>query len=187
MILLGSIFSLSFSARQNSIKNASLPITANTALLLENKKENLGLPVHIKIPSLKIDAPFEYVGLTSDGAMDVPKGPANVAWFDLGPLPGEIGSAVIAGHSGYKDNRPAVFDSLYKLKKGDKIYVEDAKGMMITFVVRESRKYNPKSNPPEVFNSNDGQSHLNLVTCIGDWDEINKTHSNRLVVFTDRE
>ena len=46
----------------------------------------------------------EDVGLTPGGAMDVPKGPSDVAWFDLGPRPGEVGSAVIAGHEGWKDN-----------------------------------------------------------------------------------
>ena len=57
--------------------------------------------------------------------MDVPKQPDDVAWFDLGFRPGQKGSAVIDGHSGWKDNRPAVFDNLSKLKNGDKIYVED--------------------------------------------------------------
>jgi hypothetical protein len=57
-----------------------------------------GLPVRLKIPSIGVDARIKPVGLTADGAMDVPAGPADVAWFDLGPRPGEIGSAVVAGH-----------------------------------------------------------------------------------------
>jgi len=32
--------------------------------------------------------------------MDLPKERANVAWFNLGPRPGENDSAVIAGHYG---------------------------------------------------------------------------------------
>jgi len=67
------------------------------------------------IPSINIDAAIEYVGLTSNGAMAVPKGPNDVGWFELGPRPGDIGSAVIAGHDGWKDGIPAVFDNLSKL------------------------------------------------------------------------
>jgi LPXTG-site transpeptidase (sortase) family protein len=119
--------------------------------------------------------------------MDVPKGPDDAAWFNLGPRPGEIGSSVIDGHSGYKNNRPAVFDKLYKLKKGDKIYVEDDKGNITTFVVREFKTYNPKADAKMVFSSNDGGSHLNLITCSGSWNKVERTHSDRLVVFADKE
>lgn len=146
-----------------------------------------GIPVRIKIPKIKVDAAVEYVGLTESGAMDVPKGPSNAAWFDLGTRPGEVGSAVIDGHSGYKDNKPAVFDNLYKLKKGDKISVLDEKGMTVNFVVREIRKYNPNADAADVFSSNDTKAHLNLITCTGFWNKIWKSHSERLVVFTDKE
>lgn len=148
---------------------------------------SLGLPMRLKIPRINIDATVEYVGLTSDGAMDVPKGPAEVAWYKLGPRPEEIGSAVIAGHSGWKNNKKAVFDNLNKLKKGDKIYVEGEKGVIITFVVREKRLYDPNADATDVFSSSDGKIHLNLVTCEGVWDEVTKSRSKRLVIFTDKE
>ena len=108
-------------------------------------------------------------------------------FYNLGPRPGEIGSSVIAGHSGYKDNKPAVFDNLNKMQKGDTIYVEDELGTTVTFVVRESRTYDPKADASSVFGSDDGASHLNFVTCTGAWNETERTHSDRLVVFADRE
>jgi len=119
--------------------------------------------------------------------MDVPKEQANVAWFELGPRPGDEGSAVIAGHYGSQSRRESVFDNLHKLHKGDKIYIEDDKGNIISFVVRESRRYNPGADASEVFNLNDGKSYLNLVTCEGVWDEVSQTYSKRLVVFTEKE
>ena len=134
---------------------------------------DLGFPIRLKIPKIKADAIVEYVGLTPEGRMDVPKG--------------EIGSAVIAGHSGWKNNKPAVFDNLNKLKKGDKIYIEDEKGTIIIFVVREKRLYDPNADATEVFSSSDEKAHLNLVTCEGVWDEVTKSRSKRLVVFTDKE
>src|SRR5690348_15382799 len=42
-----------------------------------------GLPVRIKIPAIGVDAAIEYVGLTPDGLMDVPKKWENTAWYQL--------------------------------------------------------------------------------------------------------
>jgi LPXTG-site transpeptidase (sortase) family protein len=163
------------------------PIKNNLALSIENNIVVSNRPVRIKIPSINVDAPIESVGLTMDGAVDVPKGPTNAAWFDEWPRPGEIGNAVIVGHSGWKNGVSAVFDNLYKLQKGDKIYVENDTGVITTFIVREIQKYNPNADASDVFISNDGKSHLNLITCTGFWNKIWKSHSERLVVFTDKE
>ena len=184
VFFLGFIFHFNL---KNSIESGSVPLTANAMILLEDGKVNFPLPVRLRILKINVDATVEYVGLTSDGAMDVPKGPTPVAWYMLGPKPGEIGSAVMAGHSGWRNNIPAVFDDLYKLEKGDKIYVEDDKGVTTTFIVREIRKYDPKADATDVFISNDGKAHLNLITCTGIWNKINKSRSERLVVFTDKE
>jgi LPXTG-site transpeptidase (sortase) family protein len=145
------------------------------------------LPTRLKIPVININAGIEYVGLTSDGAMDVPKNPNNVAWYSPGSHPGENGSAVIAGHLDDKNGKPAVFYYLNKLKVGDKIYVQDDKDTTIIFVVRESRSYDPKADATDVFTSNDGKSHLNLITCEGSWNHSANSYSKRLVVFTDGE
>ncbi|MFA6393061.1 MAG: class F sortase [Candidatus Paceibacterota bacterium] len=159
---------------------------SKVALASQGKANSL-LPVRLKIPVIKVDVAVEYVGLTLDGVMDAPKGPAEVAWYKLGTRPGEIGSAVIAGHSGWKNNKRAVFDNLNKLQKGDKIYTEDERGGVITFVVREKRLYNPNADATDVFSSTDGKIHLNLITCEGIWDEVTKSHPSRIVVFTDKE
>ena len=144
------------------------------------------LPIRLIIPSINVNAAIESVGLTPAGAMNAPKGPADAAWFDLGPRPGDIGNAVIDGHFGWKDNIPAVFDNLAKLQIGDKIYVETAKGTTIVFVVREVLTYDQNADARSVFNSNDGKAHLNLITCEGVWNAASKSYSNRLVVFADK-
>ncbi len=151
------------------------------------KQASPRLPVRLKIPEINIDSAIEYVGLTPQGAVGVPKDSANVAWLELGPRPGEAGDAVITGHYGWKNGKPSVFDNLYKLRKGDKVYIEDDKGVMISFVVRENQWYDPKADAPDVFGSNDGKPHLNLITCEGVWNEVSRTYSQRLVVFTDKE
>lgn len=149
---------------------------------------SLGLPIRLKIPKINVNAAVEYVGLTPNGAMDVPKITGEVAWFDLGSRPGENGSAVIAGHYGrLKNGTGSVFDNLSKLHKGDKLYIQDDRGVTTAFVVVDSRNYDPNADASSVFGSNDGKAHLNLITCEGVWNKTQKSYSKRLVVFTDKE
>ena len=91
------------------------------------------------------------------------------------------------GHSGWENKTPAVFDTLYKLQKGDSISVIDVRGATTTFVVREIKTYNPEANTSSVFVSTDGKIHLNLITCEGAWNPITKSYSRRLVVFADKQ
>jgi len=141
------------------------------------------LPVRLKIPKINVDASIEYVGVTSKGAMEVPDNAVSVGWFKLGPRPGEKGSAVIAGHFDGKNGEAGVFIDLYKLNKGDKLYIEDDKGASITFVVRESRIYDP-GYADDVFSASES-ARLNLITCDGVWNGVKKSYSKRLVIFTD--
>lgn len=168
-------------------KNNLTVFAAKNPVLTIKKDENLNLPVRIKIPKMEVDTLIESVGLTKDGAMDVPLGPINTAWFNLGTIPGELGSSVIDGHAGWKNGVKAVFDDLNKLKKGDLIYVENGNGDITTFVVREIKVYDPKSDATNIFFSNDKKSHLNLIACTGIWDKKLKSHSKRLVVFADKK
>jgi LPXTG-site transpeptidase (sortase) family protein len=150
-------------------------------------KANLKLPTRLEIPKINVDAAIEDVGLTPQGTMAVPEGPLDVAWFDLGPHPGERGSAVIAGHEGWKNGIKAVFDDLSQLHIGDKVYIGDRGGATTTFVVRGIQIYDQNGDTSNIFDSNDEGVHLNLITCEGTWNAAQKSYSNRLVVFTDEE
>ncbi|MDP1624835.1 MAG: class F sortase [bacterium] len=144
-----------------------------------------GIPVHLSIPKIGVDTKIEQVGITPQGALDAPYGPRTAGWFYLGPRPGEIGSAVIDGHAGFKGGIPAIFDDLDKLVPGDMIYVEDEDGNVIPFIVRTSTMYGEHDPTAEVFNSTDGKAHLNLITCEGIWNKETKSYSHRLVVMAD--
>lgn len=175
-----------FIPKSSTQSSSAIPVE-NVAAIPNPEQTGSGLPVRLKIPNINVDAHVEYVGLAPDGAMDVPKEHTDAAWFKLGSRPGENGSAVIAGHNGWKNGKASIFDNLYKLQKGDKLYIEDEKGVIISFVVRESRQYDQEDDASDVFGSPDGKPHLNLITCEGVWDKVSETYSKRLVVFTDRE
>jgi LPXTG-site transpeptidase (sortase) family protein len=118
--------------------------------------------------------------------MDSPKDIKNTAWFNVGVRPGEIGSAVIGGHYGWKNEKKSAFDNLHVMKPGDVVYVKEDNGNILTFVVQKIVIYPWKASSQDVFNSYDGKSHLNLITCHGVWDKSKKSYSSRLVVFTDK-
>jgi LPXTG-site transpeptidase (sortase) family protein len=143
------------------------------------------IPVRLVIKSINIDTTIYEAGLSSSGDMDISENPDEVAWYKLGPKPGEIGSAVIAGHYGWKDGHGSVFNNIHLLIKGDEVSVYDAEGTETTFVVRETRIYNPEADATKVFTSTDKKAHLNLITCGGIWVNNKDSYSDRLVVFTD--
>jgi len=153
----------------------------DTAMITPQKS---WLPVRFSIPSLHINTSIESVGLTWDGAMQTPSGPDTVGWFALGSLPGEVGSAVIAGHYDFIGRKEAVFHKLDKLRPGDLILVENEKGGTLTFVVRKTQAFDVTADTTTVFSSAQG-SHLNLITCNGVRDNVKKKYTKRLVVFTD--
>lgn len=146
-------------------------------------KASLGLPVRLKISAIHVDADIQYVGTTSKGAMEAPSNAVDVGWFGLGVRPGEKGNAVIDGHFNGEDGGEGVFFNLYKLKKGDKVYIENNRGASIAFIVRESRIFDP-DYVGGIFSSS-SSAHLNLITCDGVWDGARKSYSKRLVVFAD--
>ena len=157
-------------------------------VLLANQQGGPGLPVRLIIPAINVDAEIDSVGLTPGGAIGAPAGPFTTGWFEFGTRPGDLGSAVIDGHFGFwKIGVGSVFDSLNKLADGDRIYVEDDSGITFSFVVRQSKILDPAADAFDVLHSDDGKSHLNLITCEGTWLPAQKTFTNRLVIFADKE
>ncbi len=143
-----------------------------------------GIPTNILINSINVKANIESVGIDNKGRMDVPKKVENVAWYNLGPKPGSIGSAVIAGHLDAPNGSPAVFFKLTFLKPGDEIEVIDSKGNNFIFVVQSKEIYDYDKLPlNEVFADTSGKK-LNLITCNGSWDNDDKNYLKRLVVYS---
>jgi len=139
-----------------------------------------GLPAFLIIPKLKIHANIQNVGINIKGEMESPNSEKNVGWYNQGPVPGNEGSAVIAGHTNSREGGPGIFSNLDQLAVGENIFVVDQFGSMQEFVVDRKEYINP-GHADEVF-SGSGR-RLNLVTCIGSWNILSNTFSKRLVVF----
>ena len=156
-----------------------------TAVQKEARIAKASAPVRLAIAKVATDAIVNPVGLNDAGDMDIDDNPTQLAWYEPGAKPGEEGSAVIAGHYGWKDGVSSVFNDINKLVKGDEITTYDVNGMKKTFVVTRTALYDPNQDATNVFKSDDGKAHLNLITCQGSWIKADSTYSERLVVFTD--
>lgn len=146
--------------------------------------ENRGLPRRLRIPSIGVDSKIVQVGLTDTGAMATPTNSTDVGWFEVGPYPGQVGNAVIAGHLDSPDGRWGVFKRLNELKQGDRLYIDDGDRTYV-FVVRESDVY--EAGYAEGIFGQSEVAHLNLVTCDGIWLDGVKSYSKRIVVFADMD
>ena len=187
-VLVGALLAVThaYGLRHSSVPLRSSPTLAvSTHPPLPRANTNYGLPTRIQIPKLRVDAHVIYVGLTKDGNMSVPTNVVDAGWYKYGALPGNDGTAVIAGHLDGLRGEPGVFSDLTKLAAGDTITVTETNGLTLSFIVRETRSYLQNEQPAEVFTSASGV-HLNLITCTGSWDSAEHRFAKRLVVFADK-
>ncbi len=135
-------------------------------------------PVRLIIPAIGLSAPIESVGLNSSGEMAVPSGDStDVGWYKNGTIPGNIGSAVLDAHVF------AAFEKLRYLKVGSEVYVENADGARLKFVVNDSRVYRlGELTSGMLFGKRDAR-RLNLITCAGQPTADGNTYTHRLVVY----
>ena len=141
------------------------------------------VPTKIAIPKLKIETTFEEpLGLTPDGAIEVPKSYTKVGWYQHGPTPGEYGPAVILGHVDSVSG-PAVFFSLGQLEAGDDIYIDRADGSAAHFVVEKLERYEQIAFPTAKVYGNIDYAGLRLITCSGTFKKGEQRYTHNLVVY----
>ncbi|WP_329120826.1 class F sortase [Streptomyces sp. NBC_01353] len=125
-------------------------------------------PVRLRIPEIDVDAPMTGLGLSPDGALDVP--PASdrnlAGWYEDGTTPGAEGTSIVAGHV---DNAqgPAVFYALGALKKGNRIEVDRQDGRTAVFTIDAVEVYENKDFPDERVYGEKHRAELRVITCGG--------------------
>ncbi|MBI4136680.1 class F sortase [Candidatus Roizmanbacteria bacterium] len=143
------------------------------------------LPIRLIIPKLGVDTVIEHVGLAPDDRMDVPKNADQVAWYNLGPKPGEAGSAVIAGHLDKPGGTPAVFYRLNELQSGDELIIMSQDMTQQTFRVVNTEVFDDATFPIDLVFGGTERRMLNLITCAGTFNRDTRLYSDRTVVFTE--
>jgi sortase (surface protein transpeptidase) len=165
------------------------------------------MSLELWIPSLQLSAPVLAVGITSKNVMDAPGGLADdpvwqkAFWYRGSGVPGDLGTATIAGHVVDMLGRPAAFANLKDLRPGNLIIIHDTRsGLNVRFLVVKTESYSVQqaADPAvlaQIYGSGplsgkgpqaapDGLSHLTLITCSGDF--INGSYDHRWVVYSER-
>ncbi len=152
--------------------------------IFANRSVDVLRPMRLTIPVLGVEAAIEAVGRDAKGAMATPSDPHNVAWYSLGPMPGAIGNAVIAGHLDLANGKPAAFWKLNQLKVGDVVQVILSDDSTLTFAVERLASYPDGQAPLEEIFGFRAEPYLNLITCAGSWNKTAGAYTKRLVAYT---
>ncbi|NGO77423.1 class F sortase [Streptomyces sp. YC504] len=142
------------------------------------------VPDHLTIPSIKVDANLDTVGLDGSGAMQTPPfdKPMDASWYKEGPTPGEKGAAAIAGHMDTPQVEKAVFYNLKELKKDQEIDIRREDGTTAVFKVDDVETYKKSDFPTQKVYGKTDKAELRLITCGGDLTKDRHWDSN-VVVF----
>jgi sortase (surface protein transpeptidase) len=139
-------------------------------------------PVSLTIPDIGVSTSLVHLGLTSNGALQVPPTTAVAGWYTGSPRPGAVGPAIIAGHI---DSHlgPGVFYRLSQLQRGDRVYVRRADGTLAVFKVTAVQQY-PKDNfPTAAVYGATPTPELRLITCGGTFDYSTGHYLSNTVVY----
>ncbi|MEV5876109.1 class F sortase [Streptomyces sp. NPDC052101] len=141
------------------------------------------VPTRIRIPAIRVNAPLMGLALTRSGSLDVP--PArnrNLAgWYQSGTMPGETGTAIVAGHVDNTEG-PAVFYDLGALKRGARIEVDRADRSVAVFTVDAVEVYAAHDFPDQKVYGAAPRPELRVITCGGGYSKATGYLGN-VVVF----
>ncbi len=139
-------------------------------------------PVRVLVPAIGVDADVVDLGVTPDGALEVPSDGASVGWFTRSALPGERGPQVLAGH--VDDERgPAVFYRLRELEAGAEITVVRADGAQVGYRVDGVERYPKDAFPTATVYGPSPGPVLRLITCGGTFDRSTGHYRDNTVAY----
>ena len=139
-------------------------------------------PVRISIPAIGVNAPVIPLGLNPDRTLEVPKDFADTGWFELGPEPGEQGSAVIVGHLESLAG-PGVFERLRDLRVGQVITIRLQDASTVRYVADSMRRVQKSRFPTNLVYAQTKQPTLRLITCAGKMNPATGYHPDNYIVF----
>lgn len=169
--------------------------------ITEEKKVEYTVPAthprYISVPELGINkARIVQLGVVKSGKnagqLDAPVSIYDAGWYtgSAKPEQGGSGALLIDGHNG-GPNFDGIFKKLGNLKVGGKIIIERGDGQTFTYEVRDNREMlvsdiNDAKNPlgmSTMLNSHEaGKQGLNIITCVGQWNEREQTYGSRVML-----
>jgi Sortase domain len=139
-------------------------------------------PVYLSIPAIGVHTRLIRLGLTAQGTLQVPASTSVAGWYTGSPRPGEVGSAIIAGHiDSYLG--PGVFFRLRLLRPGNRVYVRQAGGKLAIFRIYAEHSYSKDHFPTQRVYGPAPDPELRLITCGGTFDPATGSYLSNVVVY----
>jgi LPXTG-site transpeptidase (sortase) family protein len=129
----------------------------------------------LSIPAIGVNAGIIAVGVTRSGHLAIGGSVRDVYRWRSGVLPGQQGSAVLAGHTWSKG--PGVFDNLGRLRPGNLVVI----GKNRFQVTRVRRVTGMSTQEVSQLFSDRGKARLVLITC-GDRNNLTGVYRTRIIV-----
>jgi len=139
-------------------------------------------PVYLSIPAIDVHTRLIRLGLTAQGTLQVPASTSVAGWYTASPRPGQVGSAIIAGHIDSYTG-PGVFFRLRLLRPGDRVYVRHTNGTLAVFRVYAERTYAKDRFPTVKVYGPAPDPELRLITCGGTFDPATGSYLSNIVVY----
>lgn len=142
----------------------------------------LGTPARISVPSVGINESVMPDGLNNQGDLEPP--PGQVIWYNHTPLPGSVGSSLIAGHDEWSG--PSSFWNLDEVPAGQAIFVTYTSGQTLKFVVvsgKSELKTNVQ-NDASIWASHVDFPQLVVITCDKHSPVVDHHHLSNYIVYT---
>jgi sortase (surface protein transpeptidase) len=140
-------------------------------------------PVSLTIPAIGVHTKLTRLGITAKGTLQVPTITSVAGWYTGSPRPGEVGSAVIAGHIDSYSG-PGIFYRLSDMRPGQRIYVGRANGSLAVFSVTAVQQYPKDRFPTSQVYGPAPDAELNLITCGGTFDYATRSYLSNTVVYS---
>jgi hypothetical protein len=187
LLLVGGICAVSFAvlAQQHAPQPSSAAAGSTGPSLDLDRSLSRSEPVRVDIPAIGVHSKLLHLGVTADGAIQVPSLVTDAdlaAWYKYSATPGQIGTSIIEGHVDDLQG-PAVFFRLGALHPGDTVDVTLADGVMAVFRVTGVREFLKSSFPADTVYGQARYAALRLITCGGTFDYATGHYLSSTVVF----
>ena len=156
------------------------------AVAMEGRPSPTAPPIRLQIPAIGVSTKIVDEGLAAGGALQVPPlteaGVHEAGWYDLGPTPGQVGSAIIVGHvDSYQ--AAGVFYDLGLLAPGNAVEVTLANGERVHFTVTSVHEYSKAHFPAREVYGAEPYPALRLITCGGAFDAATGHYLSNIVAY----
>ena len=141
-------------------------------------------PTQLSIPKIGAQSSLVSVFLNKDGKINVPSvhTPMQAAWYQLSPVPGDVGPAILLGHVD-GDKKPGIFYKLKDLSPGDEVDVDRSDGKKLKFVVDRVTQVPKDTFPQDAVYGNSDKPELRLITCGGVFDHAAHSYKDNIIVY----